>query len=63
MTKWYKPSEKLPVHEERVLIRNGDHIETAFFDASSKTFNLRNGLALKGSDNIVWMQLVRSESI
>ena len=61
MTKWYRPSERLPEHDEQVLIRRAERIEVAFFDSATGTFNLRDGAALDKTEDLVWMHMIRSE--
>ncbi len=58
MTHWYAPSERLPKHNEQVLVRHGDHINLALFDAQTKSFILRNGETFKNSDKITWMEVL-----
>jgi hypothetical protein len=61
MTKWFKPLEKLPIHNEQVLIREGDFIELATYNSSTKLFDLRNGTTRTSNDGIIWMELLRAE--
>jgi hypothetical protein len=56
---WYKPAEKLPAHEEQVLIREESNrtIYLAIYDESKGVFTLRNGDKIKKSDPLIWMQI------
>ena len=54
----YKPSEKLPSHNEQVLVRHGDNIDLAIFDAEAKTLKLRDGTTFKRDENVTWMKLL-----
>jgi hypothetical protein len=57
MTKWYKPSERLPDHNQQVLVREDDFIELATFDKQSVCFHLRNGSTKTPNDKILWMNV------
>ncbi len=61
MTTWYEPFEKLPPDDEKVLIRLGDHIATAFYNSKTGTFNLRNGKTMNKAEIIQWMKIRRAE--
>ena len=62
MGTWFVSSEKLPRDDERVLIRQGDQIASAFYNSKTGTFNLRNGAAISKAENIKWMKIQPAES-
>ena len=57
MTRWYKPDEKLPADEEKVLVRFNDKIESAFYDSETSAFRLRDGTVLRREDDVMWMNM------
>jgi hypothetical protein len=58
MTKWFTVSEKLPAHNQKILIRDGDSITVAVYDEKNKTFQLRNGDKWDLNQTIRWMELL-----
>ena len=56
---WNRPKDKLPNHQEEVLIRYGGIFNIATYDDDKKVFILRSG-EIYGIDkiNIQWLRLV-----
>jgi hypothetical protein len=61
VTRWYKTTEKVPDHNEQVLVRRGDYIDLALFDEEKKCFVLRSGIEYPLTDNITWMGLLMQQ--
>jgi hypothetical protein len=63
VTRWYKPQEKLPEHNEQVLVRMGDYIDLALFNQESKVFVLRTGIEYSTKDDVTWMGLLMNQEL
>ena len=57
--RWYKTKDKLPADQQEVLIRCRGIVNLAKFEASDRTFLLRDGTTLSSYREMIdWMELV-----
>ena len=61
--RWNRALDKLPAHNQEVLIRCRSIIYLATFDAAGKYFQLKDGAAMDPlKEDLLWMELAGTSS-